>query len=163
MPLNKDQIIVGAAQIEIDGVNAGYTTGGVTMRRANEWYDVDADQVAGVIRKEPIMERMFIQTTLLQATLDNIRTAMNDPTGNSWSGSGLSLGSAIPVAAEHVVVLRGKGGSGATRTVTMYRCISVDEVQTGMFRNTASVIPVGFECLKDPDHNDKFGTIVNSA
>ena len=160
---DRTNIIVGAASVAVDGVDAGYTKGGVTQTKPQEILDIDADQVAGVIAKEVTGEKMFIKTTLLESTLANIRMAMNEPAGNAWSGSGLALGSAAPTITEHTLTLVGKGPAGKTRTVNIFRAVSVEEIETGMFRDQASVIPVTFECLKDPANGNKFGNIIDTA
>jgi len=155
---DSSNIIIGAASLAIDGVDVGYTQGGITMRKANELTEIDADQLAGVARKVTTFERMFISTTMLEATRENMQKIMNEPTGN-LTGSQLSFGSASPTTPEYVLTITGKApGSATTRTYTFYRAIPVDEVEHMIgSRDTASVIPVGFELLKDDTHGNKFG------
>ncbi len=163
MATDSGNIIVGAASLSIGGVDVGFTSGGVTLRRSNEFLDVEGDQNAGVIRKEPTMEKMFVNTTMLEATLVNLRKAMNDPTGNAPSGSSLDFGSASPSSTEAQLIITGKAPNAGTRTYTFYRAIAVEDVEhMAGARDQASVIPVGFELLKDENQNNKFGFVVDS-
>lgn len=158
MSYTPDNIVVGSASLTVDGVNVGLTQGGVTLRKSTEFVDVDADQLGGVARKVATFERMFLSTTLLEATLANLHKAMNEPSANLVSGSRLNLGSATPEAVEHTLVVVGKGPSGAVRTWTFYRAIIVEDVEhLAGSRESASSIPVGFELLKDTDNDNLFG------
>lgn len=162
---NVNNIIVGSATLAIDGVDVGHTQGGVTTRSAKDYLDVETDQLAGVARKEITLERMFLSTTMLEATLANMRQAMNEPAANQ-GGSSLSFGSGSPSSNEHVLTIVGKSptsGAFTVRTYTFHRAIASEEVEhpIGM-RDGVSVVPVTFELLKDPDNTDKFGFYVDS-
>ena len=157
---DKNNIIVGSASLSIDGVDVGYTQGGITMRKSNEFVDIDADQLAGVARKVNTFERMFLSTTMLEVTRANMQKMFNEPT-SSLTGSQLSFGSGSPTTTEYVLTVTGKApGSSTTavRTYTFYRAIPVDEVEHMIgSRDTPGVIPVGFELLKDDTHGNTFG------
>lgn len=163
---NQNNIIVGPASLSIDNVDVGYTQGGVSLRKSNEFVDVDADQLAGVARKVQTFERMFLTTTMIEMTLLNMRNVMNEPSSNSHSGSQLDFGHSDPVAQEYELTVVGDAPTPAgmtVRTYTFYRAISVDEVETLIgSRDSASILPVGFELLKDPAKNSKFGNFVDS-
>ncbi len=160
MPGDKDKIIVGAATLLVDGVDVGFTQGGVTFRKASDTLDVEADQLAGVARKNTTFERAFVSTTMLEATLTNMRKAMNEPAAQQ-GGSSLIFGSASPVVTEHTLTVTGVGPDETTRTFTFYRAVPSEEVEhpIGM-RDGVSVIPITFELLKDPANNDHFGDVV---
>ena len=153
-----DNIIVGSASLSIDGVDVGYTQGGVTLRKSNEFVDIDADQLGGVARKVNTFERMFLSTTLLEVTRENMQKIMNEPSAH-LTGSQLNFGSASPTTTEYELTVTGEApGTSTTRTYTFYRAIPVDEVEHMIgSRDTASVLPVGFELLKDDEHDDQFG------
>lgn len=163
---NQNNIIVGPASLSIDGTDVGYTQGGVSLRKSNEFVDVDADQLAGVARKVQTFERMFLTTTMLEITLTNMRNVMNEPSGNERTGSHLDFGHSDPVASEYTLTVTGDAptaGGFTTRTYTFYRAISVDEVEHLIgSRDAASVLPVGFELLKDPAKDSKFGYFIDS-
>lgn len=161
---NQNNIIVGAASLKIDGIDVGFTQGGVSFRKQNDYVDVEADQLGGVARKVKTGERAFLTTTLAEATLRNLRLAMAEPSGNQYSGSALSLGQGTLTTQEHTITVTGKAPDGVTtRTYTFTRCIAVDEVEHLIgSRDTASTIPIGFELLKDPAYGDTFGRIIDT-
>ena len=88
---NADNIIVGAAEVQIDGTDVGYTQGGVSVRYESEVIDIFADQAVGVVKKARSSERMFVTTTLLEATLSQIRRAFMIPSAQ-LSVNSLTLG-----------------------------------------------------------------------
>ena len=158
-----NNIIVGAASLSIDSVDVGFTQGGVSLRKATDFVDVDADQLGGVARKVATFERMFLSTTLLEATHTNLQKLLNEPT-DAIIGSQLNLGSSSPAAQEHTLTVTGEAPDGGERTYTFYRAISVDEVEHLIgSRDAPGVIPVGFELLKDPDNGNRFGFSVTTT
>lgn len=160
---DQNNIIVGAASLSIDGVDVGYTQGGVSLRKSTDFVDVDADQLGGVARKVATFERMFLSTTLLEATHANMRRMLNEPSG-ALIGSQLNLGSASPAAQEHTLTVTGVAPSSGVRTYSFYRAIAVDEVEHLIgSRDAPGVIPVGFELLKDPNNGNRFGVSVTTT
>lgn len=157
-----NNIIVGAASLKINGTDVGFTQGGVSLRKTKEFVDVDADQLAGVARKVCTFERMFLSTTLLEATRLNMQRVMNEPNAN-YNGTQLSFGSADPNALEYQLTVTGDAPNGGTRTYTFWRAISVDDTDHLIgSRDSASTVPVGFELLKDPAHTNQFGFFVDT-
>ena len=160
MTVDKDKIVVGKATLKIDGEGVGYTEGGIIFRYANEYLDIIADQEAGVVKKEITMQRGFLATTLLQNTLDHLQEAMGEPPSQEFSGSAYTFGAAAPIVTEHTLEVTGPGPDGKTRTWTFTRCIAIDEVSTSLgSRDAASVIPIGFEILKDATLGSRFGIV----
>src|SRR3990167_10081722 len=146
---NQNNILIGAASVAIDGVDVGYTQGGVTFRKASEYVDVDADQMGGVARKECTFERAYVNFTMLEVTLANMRRVMNEP-ASALTGSALNIGTASPAVQEHTLTLTGKGPTGYTRTYTFYRAVQVDDLEHMVgSREAPGTLPCGFECLKD--------------
>ena len=162
-----NNIVVGPATLKINGTDVGFTQGGVSLRKSNEFVDVDADQLAGVARKVQTFERMFLTTTMLEAVINNMRDVMNEPAGNKRSGSHLDFGHSSPAAQEYELTVIGDAplvGSLTVRTYVFYRAVSVDEVEHLIgSRDAPSVLPVGFELLKDTDHDSKFGYFIDSV
>ena len=151
---NQNNIIVGRAQLSVDGVNVGFTQGGVFFRKSNDFLDIETDQLAGVARKEITMQRAFVNTVLAEATLKNLRIAMAEPASQQFSGSALTLGQSAPTVTEHTLVVTGKAsgaGKGAdSRTWAFTRCVSAEEVEHVIgARDAAGLIPITFEVLKD--------------
>jgi hypothetical protein len=161
MPGDAENIIVGAASVRVNGTDVGYTQGGVTCRAAMEFLDIDADQLAGVVKKIPTFERAYLTTTMLEATIANLLIATNQPSTNS-TGSSLSFGQAVPAAPEHTLTITGVAPQGGVRTYTFYRAVVSDEVEHLIgARDNVSSVPIGFELLKDPAHDNEFGFFVD--
>lgn len=157
---NQLNIIVGAATMKIDGIDVGFTQGGVNIRFADDYLDVEADQLAGVARKEKTFQRVFVTTVLLEATLLNLRKAIGEPESQLFGGgTAMTFGQAFPVVTEHTLTVTGKASVGATqREYAFTRCISIGEVDhIAGARDAASVIPIEFEVLKDPAAGNTFG------
>jgi len=162
---DRANIVFGAVtSISLDGTDIGFTTGGVTYTKQKEHTDVELDQVIGVGKKYKSMERLFVETTLAEATLANLQRAFDEPAGNMvQSGSQLDIGGNSATASEHTMTLVGKGPNSGTRTFSLYIVVSVDETAyIAGSRTEAGTVPVRFECLKDPDQGYKFGAIVDS-
>lgn len=166
MPNSVDEIIVGPATMSIDGTSVGYTEGGVTVRRSTEMLDIPADQLLSIAKKIKVLKRMFVSTTMLQATLGNLRDAMAEPVANLVSsGSQLDFGGTDSATREHVLSFTGPGEASATaRTWSFFRGVVTEELEHLIGSRVApSVVPITFECLQDPDNNNKFGNVVNAA
>lgn len=160
MPFNVQAILHGACNASVDGTNVGYTKGGVKLRQSTTYLDIDADQAAGTIRKDPTMEKMFVTFTMLEAIVNNMVLALN----GDVAGSGdVAYGKAEPATTEHTLTLVGKGVNGTTRTYTFYRAVKIDDTETVVgARDAAGELPVVFELLKDPTHGYEFGFHVDA-
>lgn len=157
---NADNIIIGACTISIDAVDVGFTKGGTRIRYEPEFIQVMADQAVGTVKIGRSNERMYVVTTLLEATLDRIREAFNQPAGN-LVGSTLTLGyNNSCTINEHELVLVGVGPSCGLRTITMLRAVALGNREYAMTREEEVAFEVEFECLKDA--NGHFGTMVDS-
>ena len=167
--MDQNNIIVGAATLQIDGTDVGLTEGGVTMRKQKDFLDVDGDQMGGVARKVQTFERMFLTTTLLEATQRNMQLMLNEPNSNLSGGSSLNFGVGIFTQLEHTITVTGpapnpNGTSGTkTRTYTFYRAVIIDEVtHTIGSRDKVGSIPFGCELLKSPQNGNHFGYYVDA-
>ena len=80
--VDRDRIIYGSIlSFKIDDVETGATTGEVTVRRAVEYFDITVEQVDGTIAKSLINDQRFLELTLAEANLPNIRRAWDDAGG----------------------------------------------------------------------------------
>lgn len=155
-----NNIIVGSANISLDGTDVGYTMGGVRIRYEPTWLDIEADQAAGIVKKARSAERMFVNTTLLEATLEKIRLAFMQPSAN-LDGSTLTLGYDDACWTDEIaIIVTGKGPNCGTRTFTFSKCVSFGNKEYAMQRDQEVRFEVEFEILKDASGN--FGTIVDS-
>jgi hypothetical protein len=158
MATDSSNIIIGAATVSIGGVDVGHTFGGVTVRYVPTFIEVESDQAVGIARKGRSLERMYVTTTLLEVTLENLRKAMMQPLANLAGTSVLTLGynNACWVD-EHQIILTGPGPNCGTRIFTLSKCVSMGESEYQMQRTQEVRFAVEFECLKDD--NGEFGTI----
>ena len=77
--VDRDRIIYGSIlSFKIDDVETGATTGEATVRRAVEYFDITVEQVNGTIAKSIINDQRFLELTLAEANLANIRRAWDD-------------------------------------------------------------------------------------
>ena len=155
-----NNIIVGAANVLIDGVDVGYTKGGVQVRYEPEFIDVMADQAVGVVRKARSLERMYVQTTLLEVTLSQIRRAFMQPSAQ-LVGSSLTLGYNNACWVEELAItLVGNSPSCGTRTWIFSKCVTFGSREYNMKREEETSFEVEFEILKDSLGH--FGTVTDS-
>lgn len=153
-------IIIGAANISIEGSDVGYTKGGVQVRYEPEFIDVMADQAVGVVRKARSLERMYVKTTLLEVTLAQVRRAFMQPHAN-LSGNSLTLGYNNACWVEELaIVLVGVSPGCGTRTWTFGRCVTFGSREYNMKREEETAFEVEFEIMKDSQGH--FGTVVDS-
>jgi len=156
-----NNIVIGAAQVLVDAVDVGYTTGGATVRYEQEQVEVMADQAVGVVRKARSSERMFVTTTLLEVTLEQLRQAFMLPEASLVGGTTLTLGYNDSCWVDEVAItLIGSSPGCGTRTWTLPRCVTFGEREYNMQREEATAFEVEFEILKDSSGN--FGTIIDT-
>ena len=153
---NKNNIIIGYASMSIAGVDVGYTEGGVMLRKDVTYVDIEGDQASGIVKKHIALERYFLTTTLLEATLQNLQRVMQEREANLTVGSSLFFGGQDPTVTEYVVTVTGKGVNGKTRTYTFYRATPSENVEHPIGqRDAVSSVPLTFEVMKDSDNGDK--------
>ena len=157
---NANNIIVGAAVVSLDGNDVGFTKGGVAVRYEQEQVEIMADQAVGVVRRARSLERMFVTTTLLEVTLEQLRRAFMLPS-SALSGSTLTLGYNDSCWVDEVeITLVGKSPGCGTRTFTFTKCVTFGEREYVMQREEETAFEIEFECLKNSD--GEFGTVVDS-
>ena len=176
---NPRNVLIGPAQITIDGSDIGLTKDGTMIRRSNEPLDIESDNERGVIKKVSLIERMYITMTMQEATLQNLLLAWSDPTSNLSGytdncvgttvspptgtllmGSGTDAQTYCEEVTEKVIVLVGLSPCCGTRTFTFTRCVQFGDVEYNMQRDAETTISVEFEALKDT--TGYFGTVVDS-
>ena len=161
---DQDNILHGPCRIYVDAAqDLGFTTGGVSVRKSNDYLDVEADQVMGIIKKGRTSEKMFVSTTILEAVLANMQVAFAEP-GTNTSATGMSFGTAAADTIEHTITIIGEAPAGGTRTYTFHRAVLAEDVDhIAGARDAIGSLPITFECMKDPDNNYMFGNYVDTA
>lgn len=148
---NADNITIGAAVIEIDATDIGFTQGGATLEYAREMLKVQADQQAGVVKMGRTSEMANVKFSLLEVSLEQMRIAMMQP-GMNLSGSTLSVGySDSCFTQEHEIVLTGPAPECGVRTITINRGVADGNISYEMKRDAPTTLAMQFECLKDDD------------
>lgn len=148
-------ICVGAATLKIDGVDVGAITGGLTVQKATDVYNVEIDNVRAAIKQIPIKENFSAKTTMSEITLTNIRIIWNipanqlnnapsDPQASAILTFGLSTG-----VVEHTLEVTGVAPNGLTRVYRTYRAISVRASEHTYIRTKETLLPVEFDILPD--------------
>lgn len=159
---NVNNIIVGAADLYMDGVYMGYTSEGIVLRKTNEWLDIIADQAGGKMKKIRTLESMMLSTQLLEATLDNLAAVLNEPDSNLRTGSMYILGDPALSVEEHSFKIVGPGPGTLTRTVNLFRGVIISDVEYPFKRDAVSQLPFEVELLKDAGYNDTFGNFFDA-
>ncbi|HOX87846.1 MAG TPA: hypothetical protein PLY04_17830 [bacterium] len=160
-PTKTNIIVCGTSvQLKVGGTDVGYTAGGVELELADEHYDVIADQSLTPVLRKLTARTCKVRTTMLEATLENLRLAWN-LADTALVSSSLTLNSSEK--GEVAVVFVGKGpGTTVTRTATFFAAVAMATGPIPNFKDKESQIPVEFECLWS-DTNSAFGTIVDAS
>jgi len=159
-------VIVGKGTIAIDGIDCGHLSEAVTIRLARDYYDVEGQHRVGVIKKVKTKEALFVASTCQEPTLTMIRNLWDQGTGQN-SGTSQKIGT--DSENEHVLTITGPapGAGKTTRTITLYRAVSINEGAMVFDKGAETAIPLEFECLKDTnnlnsDGEPTFGEIVDT-
>lgn len=164
--------------------SVGYTSEGAELSFEPDYGEVQVDQLLDVAKIFKQGQRVMLNTTLAEATLENFLVAIggksSDLSGTmaspvqSVSLNGGSLGYA-PV--ERSIAIVGPGPdekkTAATknfveRVYVGYRALSMETVTVGVRRNEATVFPVTLRLLASstneaPDGNASYGKIIDRA
>jgi hypothetical protein len=157
---NANNILIGAAEVQIDSNDVGYTKGGTAVRYEPEFIEVMADQAVGVVRKARSLERMFVTTTMLEVTLEQIRVAFMQPSVN-LNAATLTLGYNNACWVDEIALtLIGVSPGCGVRTWTFPRCVTFGTREYNMQREEETAFEVEFEILKDAAGH--FGSVIDT-
>ena len=157
--MDSGNILIGARDIEVDGDNIGALEGGVEYRYAAQVVEHEVDQRLGIVGADKIKERVTVTCRTKEATLENLRIAMAQPSyALSVEGSTQTLNfggqRAMPT---HAVSIAGKGpGTGRTRTLYLRRAVVIESGAHAYTKDGATVYAVTFLCLEDATQADGF-------
>jgi hypothetical protein len=164
--------------------SVGYTSEGAELSFEPDYGEVQVDQLLDVAKIFKQGQRVMLNTTFAEATLENFLVAIggksSDLSGTmaspvqSVSLNGGSLGYA-PV--ERSIAIVGPGPdqkkteaseSNVERVYVGYRALSMETVTVGVRRNEATVFPVTLRLLASstneaPDGNASYGKIIDRA
>lgn len=160
------EIIQGAGQLTIDGVDVGGFQGGVVVTYAQTEVFVESDWLLGPVDSEITNVDLQVSTELEQATLENLATAWGMNSSSVASGSSSKVLDLIPEKVMREVELVFEGMSATNReevrTYTVYRAVRIGSSQTTLNRGVKTTIPVTFKCLLRSS-DDSFGQAVDTT
>lgn len=159
MAYSKTAVLVGAATMFLNGSNVGYTTGGVQIEHAAEFYDVEADQSANPIKTFRVTETFKIKTNLLESTLENIKAAWGFDNAIGAATPGYRKlgfgGSGIVAPVEHELDIYGLApGTNRQRRIHFFKVVAVEFGSLSIEKGKEQSIPVTFQAYVDPDQVD---------
>ena len=159
MAVTATRLLVGARDVQVDAVYVGGLSGGVQLLYAAELFKHKVDQHLGTVAVDKIDEEIRIKFTMSEATLENLRIAMAQP---SWALSTaatdiLNIGSQRILPAAHSVIITGKApGTDQTRTITIPKAI-VEEGGTHAYtKDGRTEYEVTMLCLVDTTKAEGF-------
>lgn len=164
---DRDNVLIGAGELTVDGVNVGYTRDGLTFAFERETYEVEADQALSPLKTVKLRERMTIATSLLEATLENLYTVwdLDYVVQTNASDKTLYFGGGSQTPSEHELIFTGVAPGGFVRTITIYKAISMDSGEHSYIKSEEVRIPVTFLALEDDTKSEgqKLGKIVDTT
>jgi len=134
MAITSANIVVGLAesatvkigtygQVEGAAADIGATEGGVDIVVARDYYQKTCDQSVGILDLIKTLEDCKLKFSMAEATLDNLRLALDYPAG-ALAGSVLSFGGDATVN-ELTIYVNVVGPSGGTRKYTFHKAVAL--------------------------------------
>lgn len=150
----------GPSSVTLDGVDVGYSSGGVKLSREVDWYDFVTDQTKLIVKKQPTMAKMRMELGILQPELEYIRIAWSMPSSALVSASLQLVEPAGTTNEEITAVLVGPTIDGSTsRNYRFARCVAMADGEYNLSRETPSMMPITFDVLSEGTSPDRFGAI----
>ena len=161
MAYDKVNVLVGAATIYVDDNNLGWTSGGLVMEHASEFYNVEVDQDQYPIKSFRTKESFKIKTNLSENSLENLKIAWGISSAidedTTTGARRLVLGGSLAEAPEHTLDVYGNApgypGETRQRKIHFYRVVAVEFGSLTIEKNKEQVIPVTFEALLDSTYD----------
>jgi hypothetical protein len=158
--------------------SVGYTSEGAELSFEPDYGEVQVDQLLDVAKIFKQGQRVMLNTTLTEATLENLLVVVGGAAGDlTASGADLDVfninaGSLGVSPIERSLCLVGPGpeekattGKKVERIYVAYRALSMDTVTVGVRRNEATVFPASFRLLGSTDNsvggNASYGKIID--
>lgn len=146
--------------------DVGYTEGGVELSWSQEDTAISPDQEAGDVASFPVMTGMTLKFTMLEATVDNLLTALRLPAANKTGTTPdftLEIGPASEVYLQLQMVGKG-GGTTGVRTLTTWKGQIESLEPIGQKKNEPTKVGVTVKCHLDPSvaAAGKFSKLVES-
>lgn len=157
---NSDNITIGPAELFVDGVNVGWTKGGVSIRTTKSyWYRPSFD---GLGDEEAVKESesYYISTILIENTLESLKNAWGIAESINVSApptKRLDFGGSRTVV-EHVIRF-----AATNRRIIFYKAVAMDFGELAYQKSSESLIPITFRALLDTskDVGEQVGYIMD--
>ena len=157
-----DRILQGSGKVLVDGLEVGGYEGGIQLDWAQQETFIKSDWQLGEIDSEVTGVTVQVQTTLEEATLENIAIAIGVHTSSVLSGTSSKVLGLIPPASMRQVALSFESMSGTNRDkIRIYsfpRCVRIGTAGLKHYRGLKLVVPVTFKVLMV---NGTFGTVTD--
>jgi len=156
--------------------NVGFTSEGSELSFEPDFGEVQVDQLLDVAKIFKQGQRVMLNTTLTEATLENMLLVLgadaSDLTGASSAAiqsltiDGGALG-ITPIERSIAIVGPGPESKNLSNTKKVervylgYRALSMDTVSVGVRRNEATVFPVSFRLLPSTATGAPYGKIID--
>jgi hypothetical protein len=160
MAYNKANILIGTATIFVDDSVLGWTSGGITIEHAAEFFDVEVDQEPNPVKSFRTKEVFRIRTNLAESTLENLKIAWGISASidaSTYAGyRQLGFGGSNQELTEHTLDIYGTapGSPSRQRQFHFYRVVSVEYGPISIEKNKEQVISVTFLALADSSQTD---------
>lgn len=149
---------------------SGFTNDGIEVSYEPDYGEVQVDQLLDSAKIFKQGMRVSVNTTLVEATLENLLIAWGQQSGTLASGSlGIAAGGLGDEPVERSLAFVGQAprtGAGAKqeRVYHLRRALQVESSSHSLSRSDATVFPVSFRLLPDPAASGKeYGTITDRA
>jgi hypothetical protein len=154
-----------------DWRHAGFTTEGLEVSYEPDYGDVQVDQLLDSAKLFKQSMKVTVKTTLAEASLENLLVAWGQQATTLTSGSsttdlGIAAGALGDEPVERSLVAVGPGprssadNSKRERIYHARRVLSVEASSHSVKRNEATVFPVSFRLLPDPNFaGQEYGVI----
>jgi hypothetical protein len=150
--------------------HTGFTTEGLEVSYEPDYGDVEVDQLLDSAKLFKQSMRVTINTTLAEAALENLLVAWGQQSATLTSTSsttelGIAAGALGDEPVERALVAVGPGpktaaGAKRERVYHARRVLSVESSAHSVRRNEATVFPVSFRLLPDPNFaGQEYGVI----
>lgn len=157
---DKTKILSGSATLSIGpaaGAVAvvGYTRGGVTVTKSKDTRKIEADQSYHPLYIQTSGEGFEINFRLLEATLENMKTAFGEVDAGTGTPtlSTLSLGVFSTTPEEKEIQIYGTRKDGKQVKFTFYRCILTATGAFGYSKDDEALLEATFTAVMDDAHN----------
>lgn len=120
----------------------GATDGGATLTVKRSYSNMVVDQVALPVGTRLVTQEVTLATTLAEATLANLRKALNDASTGTVFDLNSEIANANPTYT--AILLKGLSPNGTPRLVKIRRALSTADVTQAYKKDGKTVIPVTF-------------------